>query len=229
MLSIIIPTCNEAENIGKLIFGIDKVLGGVTYEIIMVDDNSCDGCAEIAKKLANEFPLKLIRRDKAPDLSQAVVDGFKKAKGDNLAVMDADFSHHPSRLVKMQWEIKKGYDFVIGSRLVEGGRVEDWPLSRRLISVVGRTLVRPLTGVRDPMSGYFMIKRRVIRKVGLNPLGYKICLEILVKGKYKSIKEVPIVFQNRFKGKSKANARVYIKFLRHFLRLYLYKYGLKKP
>ena len=125
MISIIVPTYNEAENLKQLIERIDNVLGKRKYEVIVVDDDSSDKTWAVAELLKKRYPVNVIRRKKKRDLSKSVIDGFKLAKGDIMGVMDADLSHSPEDIPKLLDAIEKeDYDFVVGSRLVKGGRVE---------------------------------------------------------------------------------------------------------
>ncbi|MFH1126426.1 MAG: polyprenol monophosphomannose synthase [Candidatus Altiarchaeota archaeon] len=223
-VSLIVPTYNEGENIKTLADGVFKVVGksNLDLELVVVDDNSPDGTAKAAEELGREYPIKVFCRTKERGLSSAVPEGFKHAGGDVLGVMDADLSHPPEKIPEMIGALGKA-DIVVGSRLIEGGGVEDWPLSRKLISEGATLLARPLTSVSDPMSGFFFMKKTVIEGVKMNPMGYKILLEILVKGKYKNVAEVPFLFLNRKVGKSKLNMRIQMQYLMHLLRLYLYK------
>lgn len=224
MLSIIIPTYNEASNIEKLIKELNSTLSNEKFEIIVSDDNSPDGTSEIVKKLESKYPVKLLLRTKDRGLAKSVVDGFKIAKGDFLGVIDADFSHPPSLFKKMIQIIKeKDVDIVVASRLVEGGGTEDWPKSRKLTSYLAGLLAKPITPTKDPMSGYFLIKKEVIEQKNLIPRGYKILLEILTKGKYKKVEEVPFTFRDRTAGKSKLTLKVNGEYLRQLIHLYWYK------
>ena len=153
-----------------------------------------------------------------------MIDGLKIAKGNIVGVMDADLSHPPSKIPEMIDAVEKqDFDLAIGSRNVKGGGVEVWPFWRRLMSRFASALAIPLTKVKDPMSGFFFFKKEIIKDVKLKPLGYKILLEILVKGRQKKIKEIPYMFRNRTFGKSKIGSKVYLDYLRHIFRLYKYK------
>lgn len=222
MLSIVVPTYKEADNIRTLIEGIDEHLNGVDYEVLVVDDDSPDGTADRVEELSERYPVRVIVRKGERGLSSAVLRGIAEAKSDVVGVMDADLSHHPEYLPKML-EALAEYDVVVGSRLTKGGGIELWPWYRKVISEGARMLALPLTKVRDCMSGYFMFKKEVLEGVELNPIGYKILLELLVKGNYRSVKEVPIVFRNRAVGKSKMGAGTYIEYLTHLSRLYVYR------
>ena len=183
-ISVIVPTYNEAENIKKLIPMIDSVLKDYDYEIIVVDDNSPDGTAEVAKKLAEQYPVKVLIREKKKGLASAILYGFMNANGDVLGVIDADLQHPPELLGEMAKKIEDGYDIVIASRYVKGGGTEGWSFHRWLISKVAILLARPLTNVKDPMSGCFL-------------LSYKPLLEILVKNSYSRVIEI---FSYRMRG-----------------------------
>jgi len=151
-----------------------------------------------------------------------VVDGFLHAKGDVVIVMDADFSHPPEVLPVMINEINHGYDIVIGSRHVGGGEIKNWTLLRYIQSWIATLLARGLTSVKDPMSGFFAIRKEVISGIQFKSKGFKILLEILVKGKYKRIKEIPVTFNARIVG-SKLKFRVILNYITDLLKLYYHR------
>jgi len=124
-LSVIIPTYNEAENIKMLIPRIHSVLNSNSYEIIVVDDSSPDGTAEVAKKLSESYPVRVFVRNQKLGLASAIVHGFQKASGNILGVIDADLQHPPENIKDFIEKIEEGYDIVIGSRYIKGGRIED--------------------------------------------------------------------------------------------------------
>jgi len=225
-VSVIIPTYNERVNITKLIpliFQSCKGLG-VAIEVIVVDDNSPDGTGEAAEELGKRYNVRVIHRPGKLGLASAAIRGFSEAKGEILGLMDADLSHAPSTLPLLIGPILNGdTDVTVGSRYVKGGGVEVWPLHRKLISKVATLLALPLTPVRDPMSGLFFFRRSVIDGISLNAKGYKIGLEIIVKGKYRKISEVPYIFRNRFVGKSKLTAMEYAHYLRNIIVFGAYK------
>jgi dolichol-phosphate mannosyltransferase len=223
---VIIPTYNEKDNMEELVRRTSSACSrtGMNFEIIIVDDNSPDGTGKYAEKLGENFNVKVVHRAGKLGLSTAVLDGFKVAQGSILVVMDADLSHPPEKISDMVERIAKGgADMVIGSRYIEGGHVENWPFHRKMISKCATLLARGLTKVRDPMSGFFAIKRETIEGVELNPIGYKIGLEILVKGRISQVEEVPITFADRKAGKSKLGTSVTMKYIDHCIRLYEFK------
>ena len=237
-LSIIIPTFREYNNITVVVSTIASVLGDldIQYEIIIVDDYSEDGTDSLCANLAEKYPLRLIqRRDEKRDLSLAVMEGIKASSGKYLVVMDADMSHHPNRIPIMFDSLANNkLDFVIGSRYVDGGSICDaWPFYRRLNSKVATLLTKifffialnmdQLRHIRDPMSGFFSFNRSKLGKVeDLSPIGFKIGLEILVKGDFSKVGEVPIQFGERLSGSSKLNFKQQLSYLNHLLKLFRY-------
>jgi len=228
-ISIIIPTFNEAQNIQILIPEIHKILRKfkICYEIIIVDDNSPDSTGSIAKKLAEEYSVKVKIRKNEKGLASAVLEGFKIANNNVILVMDADGSHPVETIPKMFKMINDNCaDIVIGSRYHRNSKFINWPWYRNLLSRAAFLLTKGLTNVTDPTTGFFAIKKALINNVALKPIGWKIALEIMVKAKPKYIKEIPITFKPRMFGKSKLSIKEQINFLWHIINLYLYKYKL---
>jgi dolichol-phosphate mannosyltransferase len=225
MVSIVSPTYNESENIRLLIERISQVMSGRKYEIIVVDDNSSDGTVENARELSNDYPVKILLRNGKFGLASAILTGFEHAKGGIIGVIDADLQHPPEYLQEFVKAIEQdGYDVAVGSRYTNGGGIEGWSKKRLLTSKIAVLLARPLIrGVKDPMSGFFFLKRSVIEGVRLNPIGYKLGLEILVKGRYHKLKEIPYSFKNRINGASKLNKTEILSYLRLLKNLYVYK------
>lgn len=224
MISIIIPTYNEAKSIGTLVGQIASILNNETFEVVVVDDDSPDGTWQVVEQLPADWHARIVRRHGSRDLSKAVVAGFAAARGDILGVMDADLSHPPECIPAMVALLRADEaDVVVASRLVPGGGTEDWPASRKLTSRIGTLLARPLTPVRDPMSGFFFFKREVIEGVRLKPRGYKICLEILIKGKIRRVREIPFIFRDRTTGQSKLGMRQNLDFLVQLLNLAFFR------
>ena len=227
-LSLVLPTYNEGSNITavleQLIAHLDSV-PDLTYEIIVVDDDSPDRTWEIAGRLAeNRAQIRVVRRQSERGLSTAVIRGWQAARGRVLGVMDADLQHPPEVTGKLWAEMARGADLAIASRHVEGGGVSDWSLARRIISrcaqMIGLVLLPEVTArVSDPMSGYFMISRRSIAGRTMNPLGYKILIEVLGRGKVGWIAEVPYTFRERVEGSSKVTNKIYMQYFQHLLRI----------
>lgn len=223
MISIILPVLNEGENLKILIPEIDNNLKKIEYEIIVVDDNSTDDTDRIINRLKKKYNIKYILRKDEKGLSSAVIEGFKNAKGEILIVMDSDLSHPPKVIPGLLNNVMKNSDIVIASRYVKGGGAEKWILPRKFISIFATIMAKPLVKVKDPLAGFFCLKKNVIQNTKLNPIGFKILLEILVKGNYKKIVEIPYIFQRRYAGKSKADIHIYLQYNLHLLKLYFYK------
>jgi dolichol-phosphate mannosyltransferase len=230
LLSIVIPTYQEAENLPVLVPQIAAVLerADIRAEILVVDDDSPDDTPAVCERLAADAPLRLIVRKGERGLSSAVIRGFQEARGDVLLCMDADLSHPPETIPSLLSAVAEdGADFVIGSRYVPGASTdEDWGAYRWLNSKVATLLARPLSSARDPMAGFFALRRDTFRSAAqLNPVGYKIGLELIVKCGCRDIREVPIHFRDRLHGKSKLGLREHWRYLLHVGRMYRFKLG----
>jgi len=228
LLSLVIPTYNEGKNVQKIVRLLSQQLDAAlpeAYELIVVDDNSPDRTWEIAQEIMPDYPqLRVMRRVEERGLSTAVIRGWQAAMGEVLGVIDADLQHPPELLLKLWGEIKRGGDLAVASRHVEGGGVSDWSVIRRFLSrgaqTLGLIILPEVIGrVSDPMSGYFMVRRRCIAGRTLSPLGYKILIEVLARGRVPWIGEVGYVFQEREEGESKVTSKQYIDYLRHLVRL----------
>jgi dolichol-phosphate mannosyltransferase len=227
-LTIVVPTYKEAENLPHLIDRVAKVResSGLDIDMLIMDDNSRDGSAELVEARPEKW-LKIVVRTTDRGLSPAVLEGLRRAEGDILVCMDADLSHPPEVLPTMVAKLDEGADFVLGSRYAPGGTTsDDWGVLRWLNSRVATLMARPLTDVRDPMSGFFALRRASFeRGVELNPIGYKIGLELIVKCRCERVVEIPIHFEDRRFGESKLTLRQQLLYLQHLRRLYIFKYG----
>ena len=224
-ISLITPTYNERENIALLAKEVFSVLDGNTeidLELIIVDDNSPDGTGDIAEELCEKFPVKVVHRSGKLGLGSAVMEGFKKSEREYLGVIDADLSHDPIVLPDLIMGLRD-FDLTIGSRYDADSKVEKWPWYRKLISQTGVFLAQKLTGVQDPLAGYFFLRREVLGNMTLTSPGYKILLEILVKGEYRNFLEVPFVFRNRQFSSSKLNVKEYYLFSKQLMLFSLRK------
>jgi dolichol-phosphate mannosyltransferase len=222
-LSVVIPTYNERDRLAEL---VDAVLAacaaeGVALEVVIVDDNSPDGTGALADELARSRPMKVVHRSGKLGLGTAVVAGFEVASAEMVAVMDADFSHPPSLLPRLLAAQRlTGADLVVGSRYIPGGSTPDWPLKRRLLSRVACLLARPLSPIRDAASGFFVIRRSIARGVTIKAGGFKICLEMVVRGWPVHLVEVPYRFDDRELGESKMSTREALGYLVQLRDLY---------
>lgn len=223
--SIVIPTYNEAAGIGKLLSALNDVFraNSLDGEIIVVDDDSPDGTGAVVDELSKTLPVRCLHRSGKLGLSSAVIDGWGIARAQSVALgaMDADFSHDPGALPKMVAALQTGgYGLAVGSRYVPGGGVENWPARRIITSRVACWLARPLTNVKDVTSGYFLVRRDALTDVALDPIGFKIGLEVIAKAHYGKALEVPYVFTDRVAGESKLNQREIFNYLKQLGRLY---------
>jgi dolichol-phosphate mannosyltransferase len=223
MISIVIPTYNEKDNIVPLVERLSHSLDGHKFEILLVDDNSKDGTVDVAAAMAEKYPVKVMVRTNERGLATAVLHGFKYAQGDIIGVMDADLQHPPEVNVHLLNALESGADMAIASRYVAGGGVPNWGLTRRVISKGALTLAHiflPSTRkVKDPMSGFFMFKRSGMEGSEFKPAGYKILLEMLVMGKFQNVVEVPFIFEDRSSGASKMKVRQQFDYLKHIFSL----------
>ena len=167
-----------------------------------------------------------VRRDPPRDLSLSVIQGMRRARFGRLVVMDADLSHPPERIGALLAALADNCDFAIGSRYAPGGEVDaGWGPWRRLNSRIATLLALPLVRCSDPMSGFFATDRRALPDLEqLRPIGYKIGLELMVRGRLR-VREVPIGFTDRDRGESKMNWRQQLNYLHHLHRLYRHRYG----
>jgi dolichol-phosphate mannosyltransferase len=214
VISLVIPTLNEDDNIAPL---LARIAQGpvVPDQIIFVDDGSTDGTRESIRAHAESGAVELVERD-APSLglAGAVVAGARAANGEWLVVMDADLSHPPEKIGELLQPLVEGRaDLVIGSRYIKGGSTPGWPLWRRTMSRAAAALAYPLTGVHDSMCGFFAVSTKLLPEIAPAATGFKIAFEAIVQGgKNLRVVEVPIVFRDRTRGASKMSLGVALLF-----------------
>jgi dolichol-phosphate mannosyltransferase len=217
---LVLPTYNEAENIEPM---IDAALprlaeASAAHTVLVVDDDSPDGTGEIADRLAAEHPaVEVLHRARKEGLGRAYLAGFERALeggADQVLEMDSDFSHDPADLPRLI-EAAREADLVLGSRYVQGGRVEDWGKLRRLVSRGGSWYAQKLLGVhvRDLTGGFKCFNRRVLEALDLDHVrsdGYGFQIELTYRAIQAgfAVREVPITFRDRRVGSSKMNARI---------------------
>jgi dolichol-phosphate mannosyltransferase len=227
-LALVIPTLCEAANLpellGRLQGALDRI--GIDYELIVVDDDSQDGTEEIVERAVRRDPrIRLLVRKRVRGLAGAVIHGWEHADAGVLGVIDADLQHPPELLPELWRAIQDGTDIVVASRYAQQGSRPHWNRFRHLISQIAIWMTWPLqrsgARVHDPMSGYFLVRRSVISGVALQPQGFKILLEILVRGRAARAVEVPFTFGHRHAGRSKASLRVGLEYLALLWRLWL--------
>lgn len=214
------PTYQERANVATAVKTASAALAGIPHEIVVVDDASPDGTADVAEGLAAEgVPVRVVRREGERGLARAVIAGFRATRGEIIVCMDADGSHPADLLPALVRQVEDGADLALASRYAPGGRVEGWPWRRRAVSRAATRLAAHLTQVQDPMSGYFATRRGVIDGVELDPRGFKIGLDLLVRAKPARVVEVPFVFRDRERGRSKLRAGVYAEYVAHLWQL----------
>ena len=231
-VSILIPTYNESENIIEFLKSVQKNLPEEIFsEIIVIDDNSPDGTGKIVEEYIrnngkiSENKIFVINRKGKKGLSSAILDGIHQSKGNNILVMDSDFSHPPKIIPKMIQTLKNSQcDIVIASRYTKGGGIIGWPFKRKLMSKVATKIAKKGLGIKnsDPMSGFFAFKRAIINGIKFDAIGYKMLLEILVKAKGVTVKEIPYTFSNRQVGSSKLSSSIIIDYIKSVWKLYRY-------
>ena len=214
MISVIIPTLNEFDNIEPLLGRILQCQPAPD-EIVFVDDGSTDGTRERIRSFIASAPVRLIERNTPTfGLSGAVIAGARAAQGDLLVVMDADLSHPPEKMSELVRPILEGTaDMVIGSRYVHGASTPGWPVWRKIMSRIAAGIAYPLTGVHDSMCGFFAMRRTALLELTPAATGFKIAFEAIVHGgKQLRVVEIPIVFRDRARGTSKMSLGVPLRF-----------------
>jgi dolichol-phosphate mannosyltransferase len=223
VLSIVIPTFNESENVFLIVKSINDVLCDIPFELIFIDDSTDDTPLKLAE-LSKLYPnVRFEHRTSERGLGTAVVRGFELANGDIITVMDADLQHPPEMIPTMIRAIDMGADIVIPSRFIPGGDDGGLNLIRKLISAtaryMGKFALKALRRINDPTSGFFMFRKSVIENVILRPIGWKILIEILVRGNYNKVIEVSYRFRARNAGDSKMSLKEQWNYIRHLINL----------
>ena len=233
--ALIIPTLREAGNLRVLLSRIKAVLdpAGIDYEILIVDDDSQDGTEELIAEIRREDPrVRLLVRKGKRGLSGAILHGWLHTDADIVGVMDADLQHPPELLPQLLGASLRGCDLVIGSRYADGGGLGDWNPIRKLISAAAGwatwPIQRPGLRAKDPMSGFFFIRRSCLNGIDFQEEGFKLLLEILVRARIASVEEVPFAFGQRYRGASKANLKVAVDYGKLLARLYAIRFGFRR-
>lgn len=226
-LAIVIPTLCEAENIGELLSRLVRSLDAlaIPYECLVVDDDSQDGIETLVRDLSRRDPrIRLLIRKNVRGLAGAILDGWRNTDAEILGVIDADLQHPPELLPPLWQAVQAGADVVVASRWARQGGWSNGSRSRHLISLLAVWMTWPLQKaairIADPMSGFFLVRRACIQNIQFETQGFKLLLEILVRGKIRSAKEIPFIFGRRRAGKSKASLQVAMAYLRLLARLW---------
>jgi len=225
---MVVPTYNEKDRLAELVSRLFDAASttGLALELVVVDDNSPDGTGQLADELATKHRVTVIHRAGKLGLGTAVVEGFAVATADVVGVMDADFSHPPTLVPKMYAAFRRTEaDVLVASRYIPGGSTPDWPFKRRMLSRVACMLARPLSPIRDAASGFFLIRREIARSVSIKAGGFKICLELIVRGWPTRLVEIPYRFDDRELGESKMSTREASGYLFQLKDLYLLRWS----
>ena len=248
-LSIVIPTYNESENILKLIHAIiHHIPSDISSEIIIVDDNSPDGTGKLVegyiKKITNETynnadkkgnyknihnnkcSVKVVHRNTRDHLIPAILDGVRHSSGQNILIMNADFSHPPEIIPRIINELNQDPNcVVVASRYIKGGSIVGWPFKRLMLNIGAVRIARhslKLRNIKDPISGFFALPSHALKDIEFDTQGFKMLLEILVKCKNLRVREIPYTFNEREFEKSKIDSRVIIDYTKAIWQLYRY-------
>ena len=218
VLSIVTPTYNERDTLPLLVARIVEVRRGLSLELVIVDDASPDGTGAVADEVAksSSIPITVVHRAGKTGLASAVLEGAAAARAPVVTVMDADLSHPPELLPALWRAIQGGADIAVASRYLPDGGVEYWPLARRLVSRVATLAARGWLGlrVRDPLSGFFAVRRDLLTGYRYHGRGYKLLVEVLAKHPGRTVAEIPYRFIERQRGKSKLGAGEILAFLK---------------
>jgi dolichol-phosphate mannosyltransferase len=221
-LAIVVPTYNERGRLADLVREVFAAYAAerIDGELVIVDDNSPDGTGQLADELASRHRITVLHRAGKLGLGTAVIEGFAAATAPIVGVIDADLSHPPALLPRMLAVMQSASaDFVIGSRYIPGGGTRNWGFARLLMSRAACLMARGLTPIRDATSGFFLIRRDLVRDVRISAGGFKICLELLVRVRPASVVEVPYVFAGRTAGESKMNLKEALGYLEQLKQL----------
>jgi dolichol-phosphate mannosyltransferase len=214
-LALVIPTLNEAECLPVMLERVLAVLAGLpmAFEILVVDDDSQDGTEAVVRRIAAREPrVRLLMRRGECGLAGAVLHGWGQSDATLLGVMDADLQHPPELLRELVRAMEAGADVALASRYARRGSVPGWNRLRRLATAVSIRMAAPLlrTGnrVKDPLSGYFLVRRRCVAEIPFRQTGFKLLLEILTRGRVRRVAEIPFEFGRRGGGRSKAGLKI---------------------
>ena len=224
--ALVVPTLNETENIVTVLDRAREALSQVplVWEILVVDDHSTDGTAETVRRYSETHSgVRMLERQSEKGLAGAITYGWMHTDADVLGVMDGDLQHPPELLPELVRRVCQGSDIAIASRYLQADSMEEWSLPRRTISrlsvLASRPVQRSELRVRDPMSGFFVLRRECIEGLSFQPTGFKLLLEILAKAHIRSVAEIPFKFGTRSGGKSKANGMTAVHYVSLLYRL----------
>lgn len=225
-LTVILPTLNEDESIRGTVYKIMEIFISrhINGQIIVVDDDSTDKTQDILRDIYVSYEnFEYIVRKENHGLSQSLADGFQAAEADIILVTDADGQHELSKIPELYQTIKEGYDIAIGSRYIDGGGIVGWPWYRKAMSWGATFLSRFFfPSITDSGSGFFAIKKSVVINSPLKPQGFRMAFEILGKGNWKTVKEIPYTLNIRKNGTSKLKFNAVLDYIKQLLSLFVY-------
>ena len=229
VLSLVIPTYNEKRALQALLPKLSAVARKLRtpVEFIVVDDNSPDGSADFAQQFPTDTPstLRVVKRAGKFGQASAVIEGWRSARGSILGVMDVDGAHDESVLPELLEAVVEGpAELAVASRFLKGGGAGDWAWSRRVLSYVAVLLAQPICPARDATSGYLLFRREVLEGVSLDPSVFKIGMEVMVRGRYRTFTEVPYVHKARSKGAGRIDPGEVLSYLYQLASLISYRY-----
>lgn len=220
--SIIVPTLNEAANIGPLLNRLEGVLDNFAAdcEIIFVDNGSDDGTADEIRRYAFSEKVKLYNNQVNEGLAKAILAGVEQAQNENIVVMDGDLSHPPEAIPDLLTTlVNENFDMVIGSRYTKGGSTPDWPLYRRLMSKAATVPARLFSDVHDPLAGFFAVKKKFLIASQGKVRGFKLGFELLALDEEElKVCELPIEFHDRVDGDSKMCGSVIVEYFKQLIQ-----------
>jgi dolichol-phosphate mannosyltransferase len=235
-LALVIPTLREADNVRELVMRAVAALEPlqIPFEVLVVDDDSGDGIeAEVAALAVKDSRIRLLVRRGERGLAGAILHGWRHTDATLLAVMDADLQHPPELLPRLVQSVFAGNDVAIGSRYAGREGMRGWHPARKWLSrsAIWATRRLQLAGmpVADPLSGFFVVRRACVEGVEFETRGFKLLLEILVRGQVRTVEEVPFQFGRRVAGRSKAGLRVAVEYLNLLQKLYRERRTAKLP
>ncbi len=223
VISVIVPTYNERDSLPLLVSRLEDVGRALALEVVIVDDASPDGTGALAEEIATSaaVPVSVVHRAGKAGLASAVLEGAAAARAAVATVIDADLSH-PAELLPALWQaVQRGAGIAVASRYVRGGGIERWPLSRRLVSRAATLTARVWLGlkVKDPLSGFFAVRRELLTGTRYSARGYKLLVEILARHPACPVAEIPYRFVDRQAGQSKLDAGEIWSFIRLLVAL----------
>lgn len=223
MVSVVVPTFNEKDNVELLFSKIDETFGRIPFEVIFVDDSTDETPDVLAAMAERDSRVRYEHRVDEKGLATAVIRGFELANGSYIAVMDADMQHPPEILRYMYAAMESGTDMCIPSRFIPGGGDGGLNIFRKFVSAtaryLGKLMLSSIRKISDPTSGLFMFRREIIDKADLRPIGWKIMVEVIAMSQFSTVVEIPYVFHERTAGESKLSGKVTREYLKQLFML----------